>query len=392
MAPKRTIVLADLHLTRGTPRAVTEDLARLLDEHRGARVVLGGDLFDLSAESPHLPGERAVRDALEAHPAARAALGGHVERGGELWLIGGNHDADLSDAAFRDALFGAIGADAAARARIRTTPWFFRDGAVHYEHGHLYDPDNAPAHPLVNGEPSLGVHFVEQFIAPTGAFAYLNANDGTPLKLFMSSFAWYGRRAPYVIYRYFHAAIAAVLRSGPFYRAGREPLAGESLADAFAAEAGVPRAMLDALIELGPTPTLESLAQTFTRLYFDRVLATTMLLGGLGALATGNKGTAKGALALGALVMGTSWARGHDRYQGTVAQRLAASAADVRRATGAKLVVFGHTHREALEDGYANTASFSFPVRRDGPGRPFLEIEGAPDAPRAVRRYLAPAA
>jgi predicted phosphodiesterase len=58
--------------------------------------------------------------------------------------------------------------------------------------------------------------------------------------------------------------------------------------------------------------------------------------------------------------------------------------------TGAKLVVFGHTHREAQSEGYANTGSFAFP--RDAPGRPFLEIEGTAAEPRAVRRYIKPSA
>jgi UDP-2,3-diacylglucosamine pyrophosphatase LpxH len=386
MSSIRTVVLGDLHLTRATPRIVTQDLASVIDDHRGARIVLNGDLFDLSAQSPRLPPERAVKTVLAAHPTVKAALGLHVERGGQLWLIAGNHDAELSNASFQAALLDALALRGDARERIRFTPWFFRDGAVHFEHGHLYDPDNAPAHPLVNGAPSLGVHFTEQFIAKTGAFAYLNANDGTPLTLFLSSFRWYGRRAPYVIYRYFLAATAALLRSGPLYRAGGEKPAGDALSDLFASEVGVPRAMLDELMRLGPTPTLESLARTFTRLYLDRVLASTALVGGLGSLALGRTKTATAALATGALLMGASWSRGHDRYQGTVAERLATSAAHVAGATGAKLVIFGHTHREALSDGYANTASFSFPVARDR-GRPFLEIEGSAEAPRAVRRY-----
>ena len=53
--------------------------------------------------------------------------------------------------------------------------------------------------------------------------------------------------------------------------------------------------------------------------------------------------------------------------------------------SGAKLVVFGHTHREAEDDRYANTGSFAFP--RGAPGRPYLEIEGDAESPRAVRRY-----
>src|SRR6202000_308333 len=93
------------------------------------------------------------------------------------------------------ALRSALGLDESAAARVRVSPWFFREGGLHIEHGHLFDPDNAPAHPLVVGEPSLGVHFVEQFIAPAGAHRYLNANDKTPLDLFLSSFVWYGPRA-----------------------------------------------------------------------------------------------------------------------------------------------------------------------------------------------------
>lgn len=386
MPSKRTLVLGDLHLTTATPDNVTRSLSGVIDHSRGARLVFNGDLFDLSAQSPRVAPDRAVRAVLAAHADVRASLGTHLEHGGELWLTSGNHDAELSNADFQAALLDGLAVRGETRERVRFTPWFFRDGGVHIEHGHLYDPDNAPAHPLVNGEPSLGVHFVEQFIAPTGAFAYLNANDGTPLTLFLSSFRWYGRQAPYVIYRYFHAAIAALLRSGPLYRARKEPPMGDALADLFASQAGVPRAMLDELRRLGPAPTLESLARTFTRLYFDRVLASTALLGGLGSLALGRKKTAAAALATGALLMSTSWARGHDRYRGTVAERLAGSAAQVARATGAKLVVFGHTHREALSDGYANTASFAFPTTRDR-GRPFLEIEGPAEAPRARRRY-----
>jgi UDP-2,3-diacylglucosamine pyrophosphatase LpxH len=386
MTLSRTVVLGDLHLTTTTPREVTVDLVGVIEDSPGARLVFNGDLFDLSAQIPRMPPERAIRAVLAAHTELRAALGRHLDRGGQLWLTSGNHDAELSSASFQAALLDGLAVRGDARERVRFTPWFFRDGNVHFEHGHLYDPDNAPAHPLVNGEPSLGVHFTEQFIAPTGAFAYLNANDGTPLSLFLSSFRWYGRQAPYVIYRYFHAAIAALLRSGPLYRAGDERPLGDALVDRFASEAGVPRAMLDELLRVGPAPTLESLARTFTRLYFDRVLATTALLGGLGALTLGRTRTATTALAAGALLMSASWARGHDRYRGTVAERLAESAAHVGGATGAKLVVFGHTHREALSDGYANTASFSFPTARDR-GRPFLEIEGTAEAPRAVRRY-----
>jgi Calcineurin-like phosphoesterase len=380
------VVLGDLHLTPETPPVVTDDLVRLLDRHPDATVACAGDLFDLSADGRRRPHAETVRATLGRHPGARAALAAHVDRGGELWLVSGNHDADLGDAGFRAALVDALGVAPSARGRLRTTPWFFRRGALHVEHGHLFDPDNAPAHPLVVGHASLGVHFVEEFVAPTGAHRYLNANDGTPLSLFLSAFTWYGPRAPYVVYSYFHAAFRALARSGPFYRAAGERQAGEARLAAFAEEAGVDAELLARLVGLGAAPTLESLAGTFTRLYFDRVLCTLAIAGGLGAAVAGRRVVGSAVAALGALAMGASWATGHDRYGGAVEDRLAAGAAAVAGATGARLVVFGHTHREAQADGYANTGSFAFP--QGAPGRPYLVVDGPADRPRAERRYV----
>ncbi len=381
------VVLGDLHLSRQTSKAVADDLVRLLDRHAGARVVCVGDLFDIAADAGRAPRHHAMRASLEAHAAARAALAAHVDRGGELWLVAGNHDADVGDDDFRVHLLEALGVAASSRARVRTTPWFFRDGALHLEHGHLFDPDNAPAHPLVVGEHSLGVHFVEQFIAPAGAHRYLNANDRPPLDLFLSAFAWYGPRAPAVVYRYFYSAFTALAKSGPFYRAGDEPKEGRERLARFAEDAGVDAELAARLVELGPPPTLASLADTFSRLYLDRVVCTLAIAGGLGATLAGRRRLGAILAGAGALAMGASWALGHDRYGGTVADRLAEGAVAVARASDAKLVIFGHTHREAVEGPYANTGSFAFP-RGAAPGRPYLVVEGGPDDPRPMRHYI----
>ncbi len=109
------------------------------------------------------------------------------------------------------------------------------------------------------------------------------------------------------------------------------------------------------------------------------------MMGGTFAALSGRQRAGLATIAAGAGLLAASWAQGHDRYSGTVTDRLQEGARAVRETSGAKLVVFGHTHREALEDGYANTGSFAFPGR--SPGRPFLEIEGAADHPRAVRRH-----
>ncbi len=383
----RTLVLADLHLTRSTPSKVTNDLAALVASHPGSRIVCAGDLLDLSAEAPP-QGTRApsAEEALASHPAVRMALGRHLDGGGELWLAGGNHDAEVGRPGFPDLLGASLGISTGARTRIKTSPWFFRHGGLHVEHGHLYDPDNAPAHPLVTGESCLGVHFVEEFIAPTGAHAYLNANDGTPLKMFLSSFRLYGVRAPYLIYRFFRTACTALLKSGPLYRADGEWDAGAEKVPAFAAASGVSSEVIDDVLGLRAAPTLKSFESTFARLYLDRVASSLALLTGAGALVAGEGGLGGASLALGVIGLTASWARGHNRYGGNVLERLERSAAHVADVANAKLVVFGHTHAEALEGSYANTGSFSFP--RGAPGRSFLEIEGTLDAPSAVRRYL----
>jgi predicted phosphodiesterase len=372
----RTVVLADVHLTRMTPPAVAADLAAFVRGHAGACIVVAGDLFDLSAERP----TPTPREAFDAQPVVLRALGEHVTKGGELWLAAGNHDGEVEDA--ERALVDALALTGEARARVRITPWFFRVGDVHVEHGHLYDPDNAPAHPLVGG-PSLGVHFVREFIAPTGAYAYLNENDGKPLELFLRSFTRYGARAPYVIYRFFHAAATALGSSGPFFRGEDDAREGDARVAEFAEACGVDAGVARRLAGLGPRPTLASWQRTFARLYLDRVAASLALLGGGALLAAGHTRAGVCALGAGALVMATSWALGHDRYGGSVVERLSDGARLVRAATGARAVVFGHTHRELCTEGYANTGSFAF---ARGEHRPFVEIEGSAGSPRLVSR------
>ncbi len=383
----RTIVLADIHLTKAAPAALVADLVRLVEAHPGERIVVNGDLFDLSAE-PGAPADRAaaLHEVLDVHATFRDALARHIREGGDLWLVAGNHDAEVGTERGSDAIRDALGAKGEASARLRTTRWFFEDGGVHYEHGHLFDPDNAPSHPLVDGDASLGVLFVERFIAKTGAHRYLNANDAPPLGLFLAAFRWYGRRGPFVVYTFFETAVAALSKSGARHRGDAERAAGSLLEAAFAESAGTTPAVVRALLDAAATPTLTSTSDTFFRLYLDRVTATLALAGGIGALAFGRRRVGASSVALGALVMGASWARRHDRYTGRVEATLRACANRVAEITQSKLVVFGHTHVEALESHYANTGSFAFP--RAAPGRPYLAIEQRDGAPFVERRYL----
>ena len=382
---KRTVALGDVHLTRGTPAHVGRDVARFFDVHRGQRVLFTGDVLDLSADAPHAETKRAHERVL-AHPEVARAMAEHLDAGGELFWVAGNHDAAVGSEGFASRLAESLGVRGDAAARLHASPWFFRLGGVHLEHGHRFDPDNAPAHPLAEG-PSLGVTFVEEFIVPTGAHAYLNANDGTPLDLFLSSFKWYGPRAPYVIARFFTTAASALKKSGKGFDVASQVHRGSEKQAHFASIHAMSDSEIEALLDLGATPTLVDRRDTFSRLYLDRVAATLAILGGSAAFLSGRRKTGAAVVALGGLIMAASWARGHDRYGGAVTERLADGAGKIAALTGDPLVVFGHTHHQTAMGAYANPGSFAFV--KEAPGRPFLEIEDADTAkPRAVLRHF----
>jgi UDP-2,3-diacylglucosamine pyrophosphatase LpxH len=381
----RTLVFGDLHLVRETPHALRADFVACLRRHPGSRIVLAGDTLDLSADHPGAPREAALRASLEAQAEIVAALAEHIDRGGHLWITAGNHDAAFASSDASQTVARALCLDAEARGRLRVSPWFVRDGGLHIEHGHLFDPDNAWPHPLASEARSLGVHFVERFIAPTGAHRFLNANDGKPLDLLRSVFAWYGPRAPLVVAKFFDAAFRALAASGARYDGHLAPAETMAREAGFAETHALADDVLAALVGATAVPTMVSTVDTFQRLYLDRVAATAALGLGMLALSAGRTKAARGLLGAGALAMGVSWALGVDRYGGSVGQRLASGARRIADGSGAELVVLGHAHREAIEDRYANTGSFSFP--RSDAGRPYVEVVNERGRLRAERRH-----
>jgi hypothetical protein len=385
---RRLFVVGDVHLTRPSSAEVTRDLARLLERHPGQRFVFAGDFLDLATDAPRTEPRTAIAEVFAAHGPLRRAMAEFLEGGGELSFLGGNHDAALGLPDAAAVLSQVLGVAGSARARLSTRPWFVREGGVHLEHGHMYDPDNAPGHPLVDGGSGLGAHFSSEFIHPTQAFRFMHRNDAMPLELLTTAFRFYGPRAPHVIARYFHTAFAALAKAGPFYEGAVDRVSGSERHARYAEDAGVPRNVVDAVFSVGVPSTLASWSATFARLYLDRVAATLMLAGGLGALAAGHSSRRMGwtALGLGSALMVGSWLAGQDRYGGTVVARLAEAAARLVDETGAKLVVFGHAHREALGEHYANTGSFTWPSEQAA-GRPYLEIVNG-ERPHALRHRV----
>ena len=94
-----------------------------------------------------------------------------------------------------------MGLDLPESVPLTTFPWFIRRAGVHIEHGHFYDPDNAPNHPLSQWDhrtEPLGVALTRRFIAPNGAMMFAGAYQVTPMAGFMQVLSEYRLRAPLV--------------------------------------------------------------------------------------------------------------------------------------------------------------------------------------------------
>lgn len=369
-------IVGDVHLARDRRTEVGEALARLVAEHAESEIVLNGDSFDLSIDPPGSDPAASIRAILDAHAAARDAIRAHVAAGLPVTFVVGNHDAALAEPTVTHALEEALGP-------VNVAPWLLRRGPVHVEHGHVYDPDNAPIHPLapwtLETEP-LGVALTRRFVAPARAFDFAHSDETTPLAGFLRTFSLYGLRAPGVVFRYYATAAALTLeaqaRKG-LVDASRE---GARRVAELAGSSGIEEEVLHELAHGRPRPTHERAASAFTRLYLDRSLATLMLGLGLGALAFGGAAPV-GVAAVSAAYLGLSIARGVNRYGGRLEKQLEGAARRVRALTGASTVIFGHTHRAWDSEGYLNAGSFAYP---DSRGRGFVRV--APSG-AAERRF-----
>ncbi|MCC6899279.1 MAG: hypothetical protein IT377_09915 [Polyangiaceae bacterium] len=366
VAPPLCIV-GDVHLSEASPRSVSEALAGLVEAHSGYEIVLNGDTFDLSSDPADRPAAQSVTHILAAHPEAREALGQHVERGGRLSVLAGNHDAAVATPEVADTLRRALGQS------VDVAPWFLRRGPVHIEHGHLYDPDNAPTHPLapwsLATEP-LGVALTRRFVSRAGVWDFAHGDETTPLDGLLKTFRLYGVRAPLKVLHYFATAAALTREAGRQAGVDEERAVGARAIAELARRTGVDADALHALALESRVATHHDRGATFQRLYLDRSLATLIVLGALGAAALGSTAGA-GAAALGAGYLGWSISRGTNRYRGLLERRLDDAATRIRELTGARWVVFGHSHRVTEQSGALNPGSFAFP---DGPRRRFVSV------------------
>ncbi len=375
------LVVSDLHLSPASTET-SAALSALVRAHAGVEIVLSGDSFGLSSDPPARDPRESVASVLSAQPELAAALRAHLAQGGKLSFLAGNHDEALTNPDMPAALSALL--ELSSGAALSVSPWFIRRGDVHIEHGHLWDPDNAPAHPLaswsVNSEP-LGIALTRRFIAKRGVYEFAHAHETTLLRGLTRAFRLFGARAPLLVGQYF-AASACICFETLFDRGLAEQRAsGARALPALSQESGVSRASLEALLHAAPAPTHAAFRSTFFRLYYDRVLASALVSAGL---STALIAPPLGALATlaGSAYLYTNVKQSGARYRDRPQRLLRHGADEVRRLTDAKLVVFGHTHVPVIEPGYANAGSFGYP----GPGgRPYLWVNEAGEA--TVRRW-----
>lgn len=373
------IIVSDVHLSHEGAAPTADALANLLGRYPGHEIVLAGDVFGLSSDPPARDPIESLQSLIGGYSGLRSALRAHLSSGAQLTFLAGNHDAALASPGMRSAFLAALELSESSGLSIK--PWFIRRGRVHVEHGHVWDPDNAPAHPLASWsiatEP-LGIALTRRFVARHKVWQFAHAHETTVMAGFQRAFQLFGARAPLLVLRYF-AASTWICTETLFDRGlSLERARGTSAIPDVSAEAGIAEAAVRGLLEAMPQPTHTEFQRTFLRLYNDRVLA---LLG----VGSGAACALSGALPLGALLAVSGGAylalnvkRSGARYRDQPVRLLRDGAETVRGLTGAGLVVFGHTHVPVSEAGYANAGSFGYPPA--GPGRPYLLVDDSGSA------------
>jgi UDP-2,3-diacylglucosamine pyrophosphatase LpxH len=366
------IVASDLHLSAEASAGTVRDLGRLVHAHPGHELILAGDVFNLSWEKAERSPVDAVLSLLAAFPELGATLREQLSAGTPLTLIAGNHDAGLLSPELRSALVQRL--ELNLDAPLTIAPWFVRRGQVHIEHGHFYDPDNAPAHPLAEWTPEtepLGIALTRRFVRPSGAYHFSHAHETTPLAGIAKAFRIYGARTPLIIAQWFRIAGTLCLEARQQGRFLAEERAGEAALLEFAKLVELDPDVLHVLLQSGAEPTHRNFRNTFMRLYFDRVFASMgLLLSGAASLAWKSRAAGIAGLLAG-LYLIQSVQRTGNRYEDLPEERLRAAAQRIRELTGAEAVIFGHTHHVDEVPGYANSGSFGYSSQ----GRPYVHSD-----------------
>lgn len=372
------LLLSDVHLSTSQRRDRETAVAEVLSLHPRVDVVFLGDLFEFATTSSRDP-DQALADLLAANPAFCAALRAHTATGAGVHWVAGNHDAPLNAVSSRPLLDAGLD--------VTVWPWFMRVGSVHLEHGHLFDRDNAPIHPLaswdIRDEP-LGVALMRRIVVELDVPLWAHAHQTTPGQAVRQATDWFGWRLPVMAMRAFSRLIsvsggAVAGRWGRVHSAKRR---GNEFVAQHAGQWGVERAALEQVLLAAPSPTHAEWSRTFRRLYLDWVSALGVLGVGVGfGLATGGMLPWAAAAIGGTYAVKEGYFRRESRYPSPLAA-LRTGAHAIATYTGAQRVVFGHTHVEEDDGVYVNLGSFGYANTH---GRAYGLVT---EAGEFTRRYL----
>jgi hypothetical protein len=377
-----SVVLSDLHLCLERRPRVSAALCEVIAAYPQTEFIFGGDSFEFSSIDEPDPAQ-AWRRLCDANPKVMDALRSHIEGGGSTTFLAGNHDAALP-------VIAPLVQQALAPNRpaaVAVAPWFVRRGSVHIEHGHLWDRDNAPLHPLADWSTAtepLGISLMRRFVTGQGAAIFAHAHDTTPVAGLWRAFRLFGHRFPWMAVRYFSTAASLCFEAGlpRKLQIAEAARTGQGRLSSVAAVAGVCPAALERVLRGAPAPTHASAADTFMRLYFDRVFASVGLTLGAGAVAVaGAAPLTLGVLGASVAYLAAASLRPRPRYVGPV-EALRAASEVVADALSASLVVFGHSHVPEQSERYVNLGSFTY--CRQG-GRPYATLDS--DGQVTLRRH-----
>jgi UDP-2,3-diacylglucosamine pyrophosphatase LpxH len=378
-----TLVVGDLHLwSDGDPRPA-QALVALLAREPDAHLVFAGDTLDFAAEGSN-DDALAAKHLLASFPDLSRAIAERASRGVSTTFLAGNHDASVASPTVLAAIHGALALTSTDRMHVRASPWFTRVGEVHVEHGHVFDPDGAPAHPLAPAiRDDVGIRIYKRFVVPIDGHDLVHANAEPPIKLLARVFRRYGPRAPYVVAKYIQAAVRTATESGRRFPLEADRVEGKKRLESFAAEVELDRDTLERLIGAHATPTMARFTSACARMYLDRVSACAAMAVGAATAVVAPPMLPVGAsiATLGALSLSASLIAGADRYGGRVHDKLANGAQSTIAITGARAVVMGHVHVPIDAGAYRNTGSFAFSAHG---ARPYIKVVGPSDVLRAV--------
>lgn len=369
-AGKPVVVLSDVHLGANLQAQREAAVWEVFARHPELDVVFLGDLFEFS--STPSASEAALVEMAAVNRRLVEAVRQHTARGSRVYMVAGNHDAELASLEPRvREIFGD---------NTVVLPWCLHLGNVHLEHGHVFDRDNAPVHPAapyLREHESLGAALMRLVVARSDMRVFAHAHELTPKRALNAAITAFGWRVVGVALHVMGAFLRLLVRAA-FGRFGNNAALrrrGEATVPEVASGAGLPQTTLKALTAALPRPTHASLGAMVWRLYIDRVIALVVGVACACAWFWGVRFAPWGVV-LCALYVAVTTAGEHAgvgrfrRYQPPL-EALGEGARIVVKLTGASRVVFGHTHVEHDDGVYFNLGSFGY---GGSAGRPYAIV------------------